>query len=54
MKACSDRLATLNKHVRFSEGVSMGRDSCWTAKRGNIGAKIRECPCKEGKFRGED
>ena len=41
-EACSNRLATLNKHVRLSEGVSMERGSCWTAKRGSFGAKIRE------------
>ena len=27
----------------------MGRDSCWTAKRGSFGARNRGCPCKEGK-----
>ena len=54
VKACSNRLATLNKHTMFSVGVIAGRDGCSTAKRGCFGAKIRECPCKEGMFRCED
>ncbi len=49
VKACSDRLATLNKHARFSVGISVGRGGCWTAKRGSFGAKNRGYPCKEGK-----
>ncbi len=39
---------------RLRGEVSWRRLGSIRVKRGSIGARIRECPCKEGKFRGED
>ena len=63
-EACSNRSATLNKHVRFSVGISVWRAvvgqlrgevsvrrlGSARVKRGCFDAKIGAYPCKEGKY----